>query len=655
VRKQVTAIRQEQSVRWAGTALLALLGVGAFWDGLYGGGEQLAAAAALAVLVLRLRPAIVLSRMELAALALLGAGTGLALLHPAAAGNAAHGPLIVIGWFLALAVGRQFAGTDHLERMAGRILAATGFLMLFASLGALSYLPPHQSGRLAGFLGYPIAMGVLGMLGLAGSLPGVAEGRWWAGAVACANGTAVLLSGSRGLWAVGILLVAYLAWARPALLRRTLWPALGALAAALWAGPAVPLRHPVPALAAASLACLTVAAVQWFEYLPKESRKVAWTWAVAGAAAAACLAAVALAPGWSWLLGRATALPGTEGSSVERFTFIRDGLAIARGLPLGAGFRAWVALQLQRASYAYYSQEVHSAPLDLALSFGWAGAAGFLLLLGRFLTGLRQGRHWGAERVALLGALGALGLHALVDWDLSYGLFSVALWLGFGLVEAGASEGPGRDGPLPGGPGGRVLGLPAWLLTAVASLALAGVVVLGAGDVGELLASRALDAGQPFAARQHASLVITINPWNDMAWADLGRADAAFDRHDAALAALARARALNPYEPWYAELAAAEATQAGHWRDAAAIYREYVRLWPWETAAYEEALDRLMDLTFRAEIMGDHALAADLADAGREILAAMDRQKAREPAHTPRKPMAVDTPTLERARSYFEP
>jgi tetratricopeptide (TPR) repeat protein len=314
---------------------------------------------------------------------------------------------------------------------------------------------------------------------------------------------------------------------------------------------------------------------------------------------------------------------------------------MARHLPLGAGFKAWAALHLQGASYAYYSAEVHSAPLDLALAFGWAGALGFLLLLGRFLLGLRAGRSWGPERVALLGALGALGLHGLLDWDLSYGIFAGALWLGFGLM--GTVQ--GRQAAF----------LPGWLLTALASLSLAGVVLLGTGDVTATLADRALEAGQPFVARQHAALATTVTPWNDLAWAALGQADGALREHDGALAALARAARLNPYEPWYAELQAQEAIQAGRPREAAAAYAAYVRLWPWEPRAYEEALSALMDLAFRADLAGDRALAGELHGSGRAILAALDRQKAKEPAHTPRQPMQVESPILRQARDYFQP
>ncbi|HLN61023.1 MAG TPA: tetratricopeptide repeat protein, partial [Symbiobacteriaceae bacterium] len=347
--------------------------------------------------------------------------------------------------------------------------------------------------------------------------------------------------------------------------------------------------------------------------------------------------ALVLAPGWPWLLGRATALPLTEGSSVERLTFLRDGLAMAARLPLGAGYRAWAALHLQGASYGYYSAEVHSAPLDLALAFGWAGAVGFLLLLGRFWLGLRHGRQWEPERLVVLAGLGAVGLHALLDWDLSYAIFMVPLWLGFGLLTPADRAGvPGR--------------VPASLTAALAGLALGAVVVLGAGDAATALADRAFAAGRFDRAIPHTTLATAVAPWNDLAYYTRGQALSRLGRHEEAEAAFRKARRWNPYEPWYAVLDARELAALGRWREASAAYRAYEQLWPWNTAAYEEALEAHLDLIFRANLLGDQVQAAELLTNGRAILADLDRQKAKEPPGRPRKPMNIETAIIQRAR-----
>lgn len=630
--------RRRTTVALAAVALL--LGAGSFWDGLYAAGQQLLPVAVVAGALLCVLGAVFVSGVEVVALLLLVAGTGLSLLHPASGDAAAHGPVLVAGWVLAFALGRRLAPTGRLEPVLAATWMAAGPLMVFGGLTAMSYLPAHHSGRLASFLGYPIAVGVLGLLGLAGTLPHLARGRWWAPALAAGNGLAVLLSGSRGVWAVGVLLVAYLAWAQPGLLRRVVWPVACALAGALWAGPAVALQQQGQALLGAGLAvavspCLTPGAVPWFQHWRAFQRW--WSMGAAGLLAVA----LAVAPGWPWLLGRATALPLTEGSSVERLTFLRDGLVLAARLPLGAGYRAWTALHLQGASYGYFSAEVHSAPLDLALAFGWAGAAGFLLLLGRFLLGLRHGRQWAPERLVVLAGVGALGLHALLDWDLSYGLFMVPLWMGFGLLApAGRPAAPGRGAS----------SVPAGVAAALAGLALGAVVLLGASDGAATLADRALAAGQPERAIQHSTLATAVAPWNDLAYSTRGQALSRLGRHEEAEAAFARARRWNEYEPWYAVLDARELAALGRWREAAAAYRTYERLWPWNTAAYEEALEAHLDMLFRANLLGDHAQAAELTANGRAILADLDRQKAKEPPGRPRKPMNIETPVIEQAR-----
>lgn len=624
--------------------LLVLLGAGAFWDGLYAPAQHLLVTAALAAALLLVReepgasgraPAVSLD--EAIALALFAAAVLLSLVRPSAAGVAAHGPAVAAGWLLAFRLGRT--GSERLAGGLARLWFWLGPLMAFGGLAAFSYLPPHHSGRLAAFLGYPVALGVLGMLGMAG---GAAAARGihpaLAGLLWFGNGLAVLLSGSRGVWAACIVL-ALLLWRRGGLngLRRAEQMALAPLAAALWAGPAVVGGQAEVAWIAVLSIGLTLILANSFQQR--------WVRPLADVAFGA---AALLAPGWGWLLGR-TALPLTEGSSVERLTFLRDGWKMMAEHPLGAGYRAWASLHLQGASYGYYSAEAHSALIDIGLAFGWAGAAAFLWLLGRMVwqTARPPAPNGevavpGAALPAVLAGLSALGIHALIDWDLSYSLFAVPLWLGFGLA------GPGRWG-LP-------FRLPTAAVRALAGLTLALCAVLGTGDLSIWLGERALHRAEAPAALRYGRLASGVNPWNDAAHALRGRALSALGQAEPALAAIGRARQLNPREPWYAELQARELAGAGpgRWREAGAAYRESVRLWPWHLPAYESALDHLMDLTLRASLLGDENLAADLRRYGRAILEQLEETKAREPAATPRKPLDLNSPALTRLRSFFE-
>ncbi len=546
----------------------------------------------MAAVLLAVTATVSLSRLEVFCVTVMILGVALGTVNPSAAGVAAHGPAVVIGWLFAFVVGRRFSQAEYLPRLLGRIWAVAGTLMAFGGLAALSYLPAHHSGRLAAFLGYPIAVGMLGLLGLCGSLAWLADGRRAPALLAFGNALAIWLSGSRGVWAVCIAVALYFAWAAPQLLRRAWLPVAAALVGALWLGPAVAARD----------------------------------WGAAG-----------FAKGWAWFLGRAAAMPLTEGSSVERLTFLKDGLSMALRHPLGAGYRAWTALHLQGASYGYYSAEAHSALVDHALAFGWLGLAAFLLLLARFLWALREGRGWSPWRLAALAGLGALGVHSLVDWDLSYAIFAVPLWLGFGLVPPKTAR----------------LTLPRWSTQVVAGLALTAAVYLGTSDLFVFAAQNALGAGDPGSALLHASLAAELAPWSDTAHAALGQAESGLGHAGPALAAFAKARQLGPYEPWYAALHARELTSAGQWRDAADAWVAYTRLWPWEVNVYETALDALVDSAMQAALHGDRERSAYAAAAGREILFAFDRQKAREPVGRPRRPMQVNTPAIGRARAYF--
>lgn len=625
VRRTLSAMRREH---FAVGIAVVILGAGSLWDGLYAPAQQLVATIGFAAALLLVQRQLALSRLEAGAWLVLAVSSALPLAGPApSAGTAAHGPLLVAGWFMAMSLGRTLGGTA-VERSLSWAWAGSAALMAFVGLATISYLPLHHSRRLASLLGYPVAVGVLGMLGAAGAL--TLKPRWTRDALLYAGLLGVLLSGSRGVWGASLLLVAYLWLVRRSLLRDTALPALGALAAALWAGPAVVARLPLPGLSAALLLGLTVVTGAWFHdrLLPRL------------AAAAAQAAAAALAPGWPWLMGRVGAIPLTEGSSVERLTFLLDGLRMMESLPLGAGYRAWSLLHLTGSKYAYYSAEAHSAVIDLGLAFGWAGLAAFLLLLLHLIVGLRKGREWPDVRVAVMAGLAAMALHSLVDWELSYAVFAYPLFMGLGLLA------PERR------PAVRV---PPAVLTGVAGVALAGAALLGLGDAFTGFSEVALSKGAVAWAQRHAAMATGITPFNGAAHAARGKAYSAAGRREEAIAAFEAARRYGRREPWYAELHARELMQGGpmRWREAALAYREMTRLWPWHIPAYEAALDGIMDMTVRAVLAGESGLAADLRSTARQILAEMDAQKAKEPPGMPRRPMRTDAPTIQRARTFF--
>lgn len=194
---------------------------------------------------------------------------------------------------------------------------------------------------------------------------------------------------------------------------------------------------------------------------------------------------------------------------------------------------------------------------------------------------------------------------------------------------------------------------PRRLTVGLAGLALAGGLLLGAGDAAVDLAARSLERGAPEAALRHAGAAAALNPWNDLAHAYRGAALIRMGRGAEGLQALDRARALGPREPWYAALEAGELGRQGRWDEAAAAWADYVRLWPWETDAYAAAVTAHLEYLGRARAAGDAEAAARLAEHGLAVLDALGRQKALEPPDSPRRGLETDRPLFSMAREQF--
>lgn len=619
--------QQPISLQFARLVVLLLLAGGTLWEGLYTPVAQVAATGVLATAVLALGGRAVWSRKEIALWGAFGLAVALSLLKPAAAGTAVHGPLVAAGWVLAFTLGRIVtAEKEWLEALLARIWSWSGPVVVIGGMLLLPYQAVHHSGRLASVLGYPIAVGALGMLGLAGCL-GLAGSsgrrRWVEPLLLYGNMLAILLSGSRGVWAASAVLLIVLSL-RLHVLRSLLVPGLLAVAAALWAGPAIAQGQSLVGVIVSVVMGLTILVAPRF-------RSQAWIYAV-----------IALvlwrAPGWSWLLGRAATL--AEGSSIERLTFLRDGLTMVIQHPLGAGFRAWHPLHLQGASYGYYSTEAHSALVDLTLAFGWLGGAAFLGFLVVFLVRLGRPKAWSPVRTAILAGLAGLALHGLLDWTLSYALFAIPLWMGVGLSRTRSEPG---------------VVVPRSVLGVFAGICLAAAVWLASSDVFTNLAQTEMSVGNHEAAGRHAAMAVAIQPWNDVAYATLAQANGADGGSQEALGAVARARQLGPHEPWYATLEGELLRSAGRPAEAAEAFRDAALLWPWEVNAYETALSAMIEMSLSAQIRGDLGVVDQIDAIGAGLLQSLDRQRRREPIRTPRKPMELKTAAIMQARAFFQP
>jgi tetratricopeptide (TPR) repeat protein len=633
--------------------LVALLLVGAVaLDGLYGPWAAVGAAAlvGLCLPVLQRAP-LRLHRLEWMGGGLMLTGALVSLGRAVQPSMAVWGPPLVLAGLVGLLGGRVI----QQRGAVGILLQPLGLLPLGLVLHGLWLLSTgvvHQSGRLAGALGYPIALGATGLIGLSAALPlaggaGWRKGLW--GAALYGGTLALFLSGSRGLWAAaGVTLLLLLA-GRPGWCERLWLPLLGGGAVGLWVAPLVAGRAPLPAaLWTVAGALFTGLGAVWLDGVEEAGLdRVAEEWGptptlrtrrLRGLSLGLVLIATMVwAPGWAWLTGRAQ-LPGTETASVERLTFLRDAWPLVWQHPLGQGFRAWASLQLTAASYPYWVGEVHSALMDAMLNWGWLGGLGLCLILARLWWGGWRLRTGPDGPFALVIGVGGIALHGLVDWTLSYGLFAGLVALGLGLLPASAP---------------RALAIPRQAVAVIVGLLAAIALLLGAGEWAASSARDALRAGDPGRALSQADLAERLAPWHEEGWAVAGEATLALGRPREALPALDRAVTLAPLEPWYrgqrAEVLFALNDEAG----GLAAYREMVERQPWAPEAYDRALAAHLERYLSATLRGDNRSAALARDGGRLLLARLATQRAKVPPGAPRQWHEPDSAVIRRAQDLF--
>ncbi|MCL6521842.1 MAG: O-antigen ligase family protein [Firmicutes bacterium] len=141
----------------------------------------------------------------------------------------------------------------------------------------------------------------------------------------------------------------------------------------------------------------------------------------------------------------------SEYNAWSRLDWARDAFRLGLRDPvLGGGGGAWNALYHQVQAYPYWSTQVHDAFAQVWVEAGALGLAAFLALWAGLLRGtLAAVRAAGAAlpgRRALAAAAGTaalyLGLHSLIDFDLSLAAVSVALWALLAAVQNLADQAP---------------------------------------------------------------------------------------------------------------------------------------------------------------------------------------------------------------------
>ncbi|MFZ3171860.1 MAG: O-antigen ligase family protein [Carboxydocellales bacterium] len=127
----------------------------------------------------------------------------------------------------------------------------------------------------------------------------------------------------------------------------------------------------------------------------------------------------------------------------ERFYFYQDAVKIIKDYPLlGTGGKGWEAIYQKYQSYLYLSNQVHSHFLQVWVESGIVGFGFFLAIWIAFYVSLFKARKTAKSavdksRLVTIGvAVLTLGMHSLIDFNLSLGAISLMLWCLFGLGRA---------------------------------------------------------------------------------------------------------------------------------------------------------------------------------------------------------------------------
>lgn len=123
----------------------------------------------------------------------------------------------------------------------------------------------------------------------------------------------------------------------------------------------------------------------------------------------------------------------------ERITFDQDALKIIKDFPMGTGGGGFAAVNRKYQGHLYVAKEVHNYFLQTAVETGVIGLIALLSVWGAMLVNLYSIWKTGSPglKIGLAAGIGAitLGLHSLMDFDMSLGLMSIILWGLFGIIR----------------------------------------------------------------------------------------------------------------------------------------------------------------------------------------------------------------------------
>ncbi|HHY95273.1 MAG TPA: hypothetical protein GX513_09725 [Firmicutes bacterium] len=402
---------------------------------------------------------------------------------------------------------------------------------------------------------------------------------------------------------------------------------------------------------------------------------------------------------WGWRSGESTlaalvpaqikqrvaAIDLGESGAQDRLQWSRDALKLAGQRPLlGAGGGGWNALYGTVQTYAYFSTEVHNHFAQVWVEGGTLGFLAFLAVWVGAGWAYWRGRRTDAPlSAAAFVAAGGLGVHALIDFNLSLSAVSFMLWALFGLVAAGepvptgdgGAAGVVRPGRAAGtthrgaaGPAHSAAGPSPWYLRLgipVVCVALLSLTVsLRAGYGAGQRAAAALNAGDAERALVAFATACRYDPWTASFHIDLGQVYERQAGEAKTRELLAKARAefergvsLDPYNFQYRALYGRFLLRHGEADAGLAQLQKAIECRPALAAGYENLAtasvlvgaamaDRGELDKARAYLQSVRTVAADMARRSTLVPAFVQRADYRLPASTPRLSLALGQASL---------
>ncbi len=484
-------------------------------------------------------------------------------------------------------------------------MTATGVVGLFSVSGPWHYPGAIFENKLASTFQYHNSFGAVMATGLvlALGLQVATKPQWQRlllGAMGALFGLCVIYSQSRGTWLISLVVLAALVILtiraeRSLLVARFLAIGVGIVAGMPFFGRGL---HQLSYWIWLGwlIAGVLAAAVTYVVEMPTIRRHygaVATALVIIGIAASVILVSRLPAD----LVARFKSLSLRDVNVIERFAFDIDSLKMIAASPLlGYGGGGWFAVYKRFQSYGYTTRLGHNNFLQTWVEGGILGFAALIFMWYWFFRALfpRDSTKSATDERAVMTAVamagGFLGLHSIIDFDLSLGAISIILWALFGLangcvLDREVKAGHGRRfGLLPAAGAKRSFPV---LPVLVYALAVALAASLFAGDRLQNRALAEYNAGQSPLAMSNMLLAARVDPLNSTALTLAAQMDEQAGKYDIAYALNSRAVKFDRFNSVILTTQSRMAYRLGRGDEAVWAARQAVKMEPQEELRYE--------------------------------------------------------------------